>query len=347
MIQSSVIYPVFLPQLGCAHRCYFCNQQLSSGVERPQLPEELPSRLEPMVADRPGGEVAFYGGSFTALPTPMQDAYLTAIAPLLESGRIGGVRLSTRPDAFDDNRGRFLADYGVTTVEFGVQSFDDQVLQRSGRGHGADAACKAIAAAKASGFRVGVQLMPGLPGGDDAEAVLSLRMAAECGADFVRIFPAVALRDTPFATMVAKGEIELWPLCRAVRVGADLLEVARNLGLPVIRLGLQQGELMDVAGAVVAGPHHPAFGELVYAEIWRRGLAAILNVGGDHAVEVHPADRSRLSGYRRGNLSWLAIRQIRLYIHEDSTLPRDVLRYGGDDWSVYTRGNSPQKHGVT
>lgn len=335
MIHPPAIYPVFLPQLGCPHQCFFCNQKLSSGTERPLSPGEVLSAVLPMVKRRPHGEVAFYGGSFTALPDALQEAYLHSVEPLLAEGVVAGIRLSTRPDSFGPDVARFLACRGVRTVEFGVQSFDDRVLEMAGRGHSAEAAIRAVSSAKGAGLQVGVQLMPGLPGADDAEATDSLSTAGGCGADFVRIFPTVVLRETRFASMVADSRFTPWPLCRGVRVGADLLLFARRIGLAVIRLGLQQGDVMGEQGAIVAGPHHPAFGEMVLGEVWRRAFARILTVGGEFRIHIHPADRSRAAGYRKGNLFWFAGRHIVLDIQEDPSLPRDMVRYQESVISVY------------
>ena len=248
-------------------------------------------------------EVAFYGGSFTALSASKQAQLLESIRPYLAAGAVGSIRVSTRPDAIDTEGVRLLAEYGVTTVELGCQSFSDPVLQASGRGHRATDAVAAVKLLRQNGFSVGIQLMPGLPMADRHEAMISLEMALALAPDSLRVYPTVVLTATPLAETWRRGAYQPLDLEEAVDICADMQLVCRTHNIPVIRYGLQANEELS-GGAVLAGPYHPAFGQLVKSRLWRRELERLIKKGHD-VFSVHPGDLSDAVGHRRSNLRYL------------------------------------------
>lgn len=268
------------------------------------------------------GEIAFYGGSFTALADAVQRAYLDAVRPFLIAGRVAGVRVSTRPDALDARRLEVLVGAGVKTVEIGCQSFDDGVLLASGRGYSRDVCRQAVCACLDAGLQVGIQLLPGLPGGDAAEAMASLDQALGLHPGFLRIYPAVVIAGTELARLWRDGRYRAWSLDEAVEVAADMLTRCRVAEVPVIRLGLQHEP--ELAASVLAGPYHPAFGQLVRARLWRRLLDVARERGG-RRFAVHPADLSDAVGHRRDNLAWLSTNGADFTIVADADLERGQL----------------------
>ena len=156
--------------MGCPHLCVFCNQKNISGASHAPSPEEVANYLDGSLSlDRPEAVIAFYGGTFTAIPLAEQEKYLSIAQRFMAEKRASGIRLSTRPDEMDAETARFLKERGVRTVELGVQSLDDGVLEKSGRGHTADDAIRAARTVKDAGLELGIQLMAGLPGDDQRE----------------------------------------------------------------------------------------------------------------------------------------------------------------------------------
>ncbi|WP_072287449.1 elongator complex protein 3 [Syntrophotalea acetylenica] len=303
-----VVFPFFIPHCGCAQRCVFCQQNRITSVETAPSPAEVARCLEVMLPERGVGEVAFYGGSFTMLDPCLQEAYLAGVVPFVRAGRVAGIRVSTRPDGCDNERVARLRAFNVTTVELGCQSFSDAVLRKARRGHDASAAGESVMRLRNAGLRVGLQLMPGLPGGDGDEARRSLARALDLEPDFLRLYPAVVLAGTGLAQAWRRGDYVPLDLDDAVELCAELLWHCHDQGVPVIRLGLQSSPELDRGSTVLAGPYHPAFGQLVRSRLWRRALESTATASGGRRAKVDFADLSDAMGHRRTNLDYLSRR---------------------------------------
>jgi len=299
------IYPFFIPHSGCRHSCVFCQQQRLSGVATAPTPAQVETALETMLPERGAGEVAFYGGSFSALEESLQQDYLRRIAPFRRAGRVAGVRVSTRPDACSEQAVALLRSEGVTTVGLGCQSFSPVVLRRVQRGHGPEAVAPAVSRLRRADLAVGLQLMPGLPGGDEREARHSLACALALRPDFLRIYPTVVLAGTALEMSWRRGDFQPFTLQRAVTICAELLWRCHAAGVPVIRLGLQAVPELDSGRAVLSGPYHPAFGQLVRCWLWRRALLRSVRHGSGREARVHGAELSDARGHRKANLAVL------------------------------------------
>lgn len=304
------IIPVFVPHLGCPNDCVFCNQRRISGSVTPATPEDVSGSVERAKALTPPGtrrQLAFYGGSFTAIPVHEQEALLGAAQPYLESGDISSIRLSTRPDAIDGEILARLRRFGVETVELGAQSMSDRVLALSGRGHTAQDVADASAQIKAAGFRLILQMMTGLPGSDDESDVDSARKIAALAPDGVRVYPTVIVRDTALCDLWRAGRYKEHTVEDAVRVCARILPVFEAAGIPVIRLGLNPTEDLS-GGDAVGGAYHPALGELVRARIMREKAEALLataNASGEAVLRVNPRLMSQAVGQHGANREYL------------------------------------------
>ena len=307
-----MIVPFFISHRGCPHRCVFCDQETISGA-----PDALPTadeivsavaRFRDTSAGRPL-EVAFFGGTFTSLSREDQELLLDPIQPMLKSGEIVSIRLSTRPDALCGETVEFLRGRGVKTVELGVQSLDDDVLAAACRGHSADdvkAACRSV---RAGGLDLGIQLMPGLPFSSRQSDLDSLFGSIALGPDFLRIYPSLVLRGTTLEQMFRSGGYKPLSLESAVALCADMLLAAHKAGVPVRRLGLQSSTSLEAEGAVVAGPYHPAFRQLVESELFFRLLLLLASglPSGTHVqLSSSPSRLSDVIGQQRRNAMRLA-----------------------------------------
>jgi histone acetyltransferase (RNA polymerase elongator complex component) len=328
------IYPVFLSHAGCPHRCVYCRQQMTVSGEPPPTPAAVAELLEGWLPQAGGGEVAFYGGTFTLLPEALQNAYLAVVAGFRRAGRVAGVRVSTRPDAVCVESAARLAAGGVTTVELGCQSFDAGVLARSGRGHGPEAGAEAVTALRQAGLSVGLQLMPGLPGGDREEALASLESALALRPDLIRLYPAVVPCGTLLADWFRRGVYQPLSLDEAVDWCADLLWRCRQAGVAVARIGLQSTPGLDDGTALVAGPYHPAFGQLVRSRLWLRALLRGAGLTGGRQAVVAPADLADALGHRRRNLDALRRRFADFSIVSRPHLARESLLLGDAQFTL-------------
>ena len=304
--------PFFISHQGCPNRCVFCDQEKIAGAggALPTVPEMM-AKIAAFGQSSAGRklQVAFYGGSFTLLPREEQAYLLGALQPLLQAGTLDSLRLSTRPDAVDAEGASFLKSMGVGTVELGVQSMDDEVLRLSGRGHTAADAERALLLLQEAGIEVGVQLMPGLPGDDAERSLASLQRLLLLNPSFVRIYPTLVIAGTELAELYRAGAYAPQSLERAVALCARLLLLALRARVPVVRIGLQPTAELAAPGVLLAGPYHPAFGQLVESELFYR-LMSTLAAGlakGSRVGFLAPAGRtSDLVGQGRRNLIRLA-----------------------------------------
>ena len=302
------IIPIFVPHLGCPNDCVFCNQRRISGSPLPASGADVTRTLENARANHmAGAQLAFYGGSFTAIDPAVQEELLGAAQPFLKDGTISSIRLSTRPDAIDDRVIDRLRAYGVETVELGAQSMDDKVLYEAGRGHTAGETETAAGLLKAAGFSLVLQMMTGLPGADEQSDVETARKIIALRPDGVRIYPTVVVRNTPLEDMWKSGAYREHTVEAAVNVCARILPMMEAAGIPVIRLGLNPTEELSHGGAV-AGAYHPALGELVRSEILRRRAAELLQgvpEGSFVTLGVASGRVSAMTGQKRRNVDAL------------------------------------------
>lgn len=269
-----MIISVFTPHGGCPERCTFCDQRVSGG--EPLSARHVTRTIEEHLAS--GGraeEIAFYGGTFTAMPRERQLAYLEAAAPFLREGRIGAVRVSTRPDALEEAwLTRLRDEYMLRTVELGVQSFDPRVLAALGRSHSPDDVTDGVAALKRLGIRASLHMMIGCPREGADEDQRTFEWLERLRPDMARFHPLLVLKGTTLEREWRSGAFHPLTLERAIERAAGLVPRLEALGIQVIRLGLQPNDLLGEA--VVAGPYHPSFGDLVRGRVLRDRLEAMI-----------------------------------------------------------------------
>jgi histone acetyltransferase (RNA polymerase elongator complex component) len=280
MSSRKFIVPVFIPHMGCPHLCVFCNQKNISGASRPPSPDEAANYLDGSLSiDTPEAVIAFYGGTFTAIPLALQEKYLSVAQRFIAEKRASGIRLSTRPDGMSEGVALFLKERGVRTVELGVQSLDDTVLKKSGRGHTAADAALAARVVKEAGLELGIQLMAGLPGDSKEKFLHTVSETVKLAPHFVRIYPALVVEGSELADMWRSGEYSPLTLDEAVELCSEALEIFEAAGIKVIRLGLQPGE--ELEKSLLAGPYHPSFGHLVKSRLaLKKMLKALEGFGG-------------------------------------------------------------------
>ena len=288
----SSIIPIFIPHVGCPHDCVFCNQKKIAGTLTPPTGEDVSLKIKEAlaVANRPC-EVAFYGGSFTAVGDKLLLEYLGAVAPFMENGDVSHIRISTRPDCIDEEILKTLSHFGVRTIELGAQSMNDDILRASGRGHTAEQVRAASALIKARGFNLVLQMMTHLPCSDDEKDLETAREIASLAPDAVRVYPTVVVRDTALETLWRSGRYTPATPEEAALLGAKIIDIFEGTDIPIIRFGLNPTEDLS-NGEALAGAYHPALGEM--AQSARYLAEAIREIeknkisGGDITIFVSP-----------------------------------------------------------
>ena len=310
------IVPFFLPHAGCPHRCSFCNQHTLTrqGATAP-LPDPRALVAQWLVhrpADPAKVQLAFYGGNFLGLAPQCLTSLLGAARRLVAEGWIGSLRFSTRPDTIDGPRLALLAGLPIAAIELGVQSMDDAVLTAIRRGHTAAHTEAASACLKSAGYRVGMQMMIGLPAEGPSSALATGVRIVRMAPDFVRIYPCLVLTDTPLAEDYRQGRYHPLSLERAVALARRLWGLFARREIPVIRMGLQASAELDSRQGLVAGPYHPAFGHLVRSAVYFDAMAKTMEgldvAGRDVRIVTHPDRIACVRGQSNANIQKLAAR---------------------------------------
>jgi len=330
------IIPIFIPHAGCPHQCVFCNQRAITGAKSKK---PSPAAIRIQIADflrykrkhRSLTEVAYYGGNFLGLITDDIEVLLFEAGRFVQTGKVDGIRFSTRPDTIDLTQLDLIKPYPVSTVELGVQSMDDHVLSMARRGHSAADTIKAVDLLKKRNYQIGLQIMIGLPGDSPEKALVTAKKIAALQPDFVRIYPTVVLEHSFLAQMYRQRKY--WPpsLASSVSLAKKLFLYFKENNIAVVRMGLQAAEDLDSGAAILAGPYHPAFGHLVYSEIFLDTARSMLDKHKSNCdrvtIKVHPRSISRMRGLKNQNIAILKrdynIRSIT--ITPDSSLSKDTV----------------------
>lgn len=297
---------IFIPHRGCPHACSFCNQHSISGAQSCPTAGEVnavcANALNTMGNAARDAEIAFFGGSFTAIDKTYMLELLQAACQFVGNGKFHGIRISTRPDCIDADILCLLRQYGVTAIELGVQSMDDTVLSMNDRGHTSADVIEACALIKAAGFELGLQMMVGLYGDSEQAILHTANQIVRLAPTTARVYPVVVLQGTRLAELYERGEYAPMNFAAATELCATLLLLFAQHDISVIRMGLHASKL--VQAQMVSGIYHPAFREICQGIIYKRLIEAeMTRIGGDSfTVYVDKQSVSQAVGQKRCNL---------------------------------------------
>lgn len=322
---------LFVPHMGCPHQCSFCNQKTISGSVRALTPADVTETLNKAVSDGVdphNTEIAFFGGSFTAIERNYMVSLLEATQPFIMAGRFSGIRISTRPDAIDHEVLNILKKYGVSAIELGAQSTDPDVLMKNRRGHTREDIFNSSHLIKEMGFSLGLQMMTGLLGDTDEKAMQTCKDIIFLKPDTVRIYPTITLEGTHLGELYKAGEYKPQSLENAVSLCGKLLKAFYDNHIRVIRLGLHSGG--NVEEGYLAGPYHPAFGEMcqsrVYLENAVEKLKALDAENKNITLYVNPTEISKMTGQKGANKEKLRSMGYNVSVKGDSTLKKYEIK---------------------
>lgn len=313
MSKKNYIIPIFVPHKGCPHDCIFCNQKMITGQIQELSSKDIDNIISQYIRtiNKPDVniEVAFFGGSFTAIPREEQDMYLSVASRYLKMGKIDSIRLSTRPDYINMEILENLKKFGVSIVELGVQSMDEEVLHVCQRGHNTEDIINAVNLLKEEGFTVGIQLMVGLPKDNEEKCIHTIKKVVELKPNIARIYPCLVIKDTYMERMFKSGIYTPLKLNEAVSICKKMLIYLESNGVNVIRIGLQPTDDMQIGKNIIAGPYHPAFRQLVESEVYKDMIdeildSIVLKPNTSVIINFNSKDYSNIVGQKKSNIEY-------------------------------------------
>lgn len=315
---------IFVPHEGCPNNCSFCNQKSISGKSKSPTEKDVLEACEIAKKTAPSneGEIAFFGGSFTAIEREYMVRLLKSAYPFVKEGFFKGIRISTRPDCISEEICEVLKSYGVTSVEIGCQSMDDEVLHKNLRGHTSKDVEKAVKILRKFGFETGLQMMTGLYGSDFEKDVKTAEKIISLKPDTVRIYPTIVLENTLLEKKYKSGEYKVMSLEETVELVAKLLLMFEEAGINVIRTGLHSGG--NVEEGYVAGAYHPAFKELCESKIYLEKINEQIEKlsFGEIEISVPKGALSQAIGQKKENKKRMEEKGFTVRFKEDETLKK-------------------------
>lgn len=316
-MKKQYIIPIFVPHLGCPNDCIFCNQKSISGQKTNMTKEKakkiIDDYLKSMTDENAQIEIAFFGGSFTAIETERQEELLQIAYEYIKSGKVESIRVSTRPDCIDKEILKRLKKYKVKTIELGVQSANDYILKRANRGHTFEDVKKASKLIRWYGFKLGHQMMVGLPESTRIDEINTAKALVKLKPKMIRIYPVLVVKNTKLEEEYKQGIYEPLSVVQAVEICKEIVRIFADKKIDIIRIGLQStDEISDPQNEkseVVAGPYHPAFRQLVESGMWYDAIVGKikkLNVKVKKVqVTVNPIDANNVIGHKKENVQKL------------------------------------------
>jgi len=332
------VIPIFVPHLGCPHDCTFCNQKKISGQMKMITEEDVREKIEYYLnsfKEEGNVEVAFYGGSFTGIEKEIQEKLLSAAYEFIKQGKVDSIRISTRPDYIDKEILKMLKKYKVKTIELGVQSTNDYILSKCKRGHTFEDVKKASKLIRRYGFILGHQVMCGLPESTKLDEINTAKDLIKLKPKIVRIYPVLVIKNTKLAEQYAKEEYEPLTVNQAVERCKELSYLFNKARVKVIRIGLQNTDNItnpeEDGSDVIAGPYHPAFGQLVEASMWYDSIVDEIKKVNAKVMEVEVLvrgeDINNVIGHKKENIEKLKeVYDVDVKVIQDETVKKGKLK---------------------
>ena len=313
-MKRQYIIPIFVPHLGCPNDCIFCNQKSISGQKKNITKEEakkiIDNYLKSIKNEDAKIEVAFFGGSFTAIEKEKQEELLQVAYEYIRNEQVESIRISTRPDCINKEILKMLKKYKVKTIELGVQSANDYILKRANRGHNFEDVKKASKMIRWNGFKLGHQMMVGLPESTRIDEINTAKALVKLKPKMVRIYPVLVVKNTKLEKEYEKGEYEPLPVVQAVETCKEIVRIFADKNIDIIRIGLQNTDEIsnpkNKDSEVVAGPYHPAFRQLVESAMWYDAIVGKIKKLNakvkEVEVTVNPIDSNNVIGHKKENV---------------------------------------------
>lgn len=332
-MKKEYIIPIFVPHLGCPNACVFCNQTKITGKQKQVTAKDVEETIEEYLKsfkDKENKvEVAFFGGSFTAIEEEKQNELLEAAYKYVKSGQVDSIRISTRPDYINKQILKRLKKYKVKTIELGVQSSNNYVLAKAKRGHTFEDVKKASKLIRFYGFTLGHQMMVGLPESTALDEINTARDLIKLKPKIVRIYPVLVIKKTELEEQYKNGEYEPLSITQAVERCKEIADLFNQNKINIIRIGLQNTEEItdpsNEKSEVIAGPYHPAFRQLVEGRMWCDAIVSKIKKCNTKVkvveIKANPEDINNIIGHKKENIEKLKdLYDVDVIIKPDETI---------------------------
>lgn len=311
---------IFIPHLGCPFCCSFCNQNVISGTQKsPTITdvEQILIEQQPILEkNNMSAEIAFFGGSFTAIEQNYMNDLLDIARRFCDDFpmQFHGIRCSTRPDFIDENILEILKKYGVTSIELGAQSMNNDVLLMNNRGHTTDDIRNSSRLIKSFGFSLGLQMMTGLYGANFESDLKTAQEFIALKPDTVRVYPTVVLKNTRLATLVQSGGFHPYSFEKSVKLCAEILRMFTKNNVKIIRLGLHASDFVEKD--FISGTYHPAFREICESRIFLEDILDEIKLlkGKSFVIYTESKNLSKIIGQKRCNIEFLQEKGYRVIV---------------------------------
>ncbi len=295
-----------MPHIGCPNQCSFCNQHLISGQTVAPTVRDIENAVETSVKKSDNAkntEIAFFGGSFTAINKEYRTMLLETGAKLVKKHGFKGIRISTRPDCISEEILVELKQHRVTAIELGAQSMNDEVLRENDRGHTSEDIVKSSKLIKENGFELGLQMMTGLYKSDSKKDLQTARDLIILKPETLRVYPTITFEGTRLCNLFNSEEYVPQSLEETIDTCTEIIEMCEKENIKIIRLGLHASDELE---GRIAGAYHPAFKELCESRIYYKKLLKELKGSNKkYIVYVNPKDVSKVIGQKRENINKL------------------------------------------
>lgn len=332
-MKKEYIIPIFVPHLGCPNACVFCNQTKITGKQKQVTAKDVEETIEEYLKsfkDKENKvEVAFFGGSFTAIEEEKQNELLEAAYKYVKNGQVDSIRISTRPDYINKQILKRLKKYKVKTIELGVQSSNNYVLAKAKRGHTFEDVKKASKLIRFYGFTLGHQMMVGLPESTALDEINTARDLIKLKPKIVRIYPVLVIKKTELEEQYKNGEYEPLSITQAVERCKEIADLFNQNKITIIRIGLQNTEEItdpsNEKSEVIAGPYHPAFRQLVEGRMWYDAIVSKIKKCNTKVkiveIKANPEDINNIIGHKKENIEKLKdLYDVDVIIKPDETI---------------------------
>ncbi|MFW5851936.1 MAG: elongator complex protein 3 [Bacteroidota bacterium] len=323
--------PIFLPELACRNKCVFCNQRNISGAHHIPSIQDAQQIIETHLTTIPSSgikQIAFFGGNFTGLPIEQQKSFLLLAQSYIQKGLADSIRISTRPDYISENILRMLQSYGVKDIELGAQSFDDEVLALSQRGHTSADIISAAKLIRTYHFKLGLQMMIGLPGDSYEKSMYTAQKIIDCKADTTRIYPCLVIADTELANMYRQGKYTPQDVETASQWIAPIYTLFSKHNIRILRIGLHPSKDFESSEILLAGPYHPSIKQIVLSQIWKNRFAEKIKFQkGKLHISVSAETLPYAIGYKSCNKQWLYETSGWVAFHTDTNITNNEFTY--------------------
>ncbi|GAA0861246.1 elongator complex protein 3 [Paraclostridium tenue] len=331
------IIPIFVPHRGCPHDCIFCNQKKITGVSTDITSDDVRRIIEEYLTtiDKDASiEIAFFGGSFTAIDMDIQRNLLSVAKEYVDKNIVSDIRMSTRPDCINDEILTMLKEYKVSIIELGVQSLDDRVLIDSVRGHSDKDVFESANLIKKYGIKLGLQMMIGLPSDTEEKCIYTAKEFIKLNPDCVRVYPTLVVKETGLEKLLEENKYIPFTLNESIEIVKKVLVLFYTNNINVIRVGLQATEDIAIGKEVLAGPYHPAYRELVESKMYGDYIEYLINkyeAKENIKVLVNKKNVSRILGNKKSNVKELKEKYGILLKTKEDDLDIDKLGFIIDD----------------